>query len=56
MEDYVPFGMGEICGNLNGYDGNDAVAGLQVDQEQTVDEMERRYAAQGLYIWVSTTQ
>ena len=33
MEDYVPFGMGEICGNLNGYDGNDAVAGLQVDQE-----------------------
>ena len=31
MEDYVPFGMGEICGNFDGYDGDDAVVGLQVD-------------------------
>lgn len=30
MEDYVPFGMGEICGNANGFDGDDAVAGLSV--------------------------
>lgn len=28
MEDYVPFGMGEICGNFDGFDGDDAVCGL----------------------------
>lgn len=51
MEDYVPFGMGEICGNYDGFDGDDAVAGFSVDQEQVVNEMERKYAAGGLYIW-----
>ena len=50
MEDYVPFGMGEICGNFDGFDGDDAVCGLQVDKELTVNEMERKYAADGLYL------
>mgnify|MGYP000082380516 CR=1 FL=1 len=50
MEDYVPFGMGELCGNMNGFDGDDAIAGLSVFQEQNVNEMERKYAADGLYI------
>lgn len=50
MEDYVPFGMGELCGNFNGFDGDDAIAGLSVQQEQNVNEMERKYAADGLYI------
>ena len=51
MEDYVPFTMGEICGNFDGFDGNEAIAGLLVDQEKTVNQMERRDAADGLYIW-----
>lgn len=55
MEDYVPFGMGEICGNLDGFDGDDAVVGLQVDKELTVNEMERKYAADGLYLWPNKT-
>ena len=50
MEDYVPFGMGEICGNFDGFDGDDAVVGLQVDQELQINEMERKYAADGLYL------
>ena len=50
MEDYVPFGMGEICGNYDGFDGDDAVAGFSVNQEQVVNEMERKYAAGGRYI------
>lgn len=50
MEDYVPFGMGEICGNFDGFDGDDAVVGLQLDKELAVNEMERMYAADGLYL------
>lgn len=50
MEDYVPFTMGEICGNFDGFDGDEAIAGLLVDQEKAVNQMERRYAADGLYI------
>lgn len=50
MEEYVPFTMGEICGNYDGYDGEDAISGLIVDKEKTVNEMERKYAADGLYI------
>lgn len=50
MEDYVPFGMGEICGNFDGFDGDDAVAGLCVEKDLAVNEMEQRYAADGLYI------
>ena len=53
MEDYVPFGMGEICGNFDGFDGDDAVAGLCVEKDLAVNEMEQRYAADGLYIWAS---
>ena len=33
MEDYVPFGMGEMCGDFDGFDGDDAVAGFLVDQQ-----------------------
>ena len=50
MEDYVPFGMGELCGDLDGYDCGDAVAGLAVAGEQMVSEMEQKYAADGLFI------
>jgi len=54
MEDYVPFGMGEICGNFDGFDGDDAVAGLCVEKDQAVNEMEQKYASDGLYIWAAT--
>lgn len=50
MEDYVPFGIGEICGNFDGFDGDDAVVGFSVGNELVVNEMERKYAADGLYI------
>lgn len=50
MEEYIPFSMGEICGDFDGVDGDDAVAGLLVDKEQTVTAMEKRYAADGRYI------
>ena len=49
MEEYIPFSMGEICGDFDGVDGDDAVAGLLVDKEQTVTAMEKRYAADGRY-------
>ena len=50
LEEYVPFGMGELCGDIMGADGEDAVKGLHVDQEQLVAEMEQKYAADGLFI------
>ena len=45
MEDYAPFSMNEICGDI---EDSEAITGLSKTKEQRQDQMEQLYAQMGL--------